>query len=122
MEHVHTRIDAPITLRKHVLEAALLATETGKFKETMQRFADNKKIFRNQLKVLLKQIQTDLETIGKSVPALPPELMGQPMEREHFEQYMSNEERWEEDLDYIRKRLQALHLSAEKHTRKTARM
>ena len=111
MDQIHTRIDTPIACRKKVLEAALLATETLKLRDTVLRLDEGKKIFRNQLRGMIKDMQKQMDNLCKSIPELPEEFTqeGKENELQGYQQFIPTKERIEEDLEDIRKRMRALN-------------
>ena len=110
MENIHTQIDNPLLLRKQMLEAALVATETLRLRDNMKGFGEEKKIFRTQLKEMLKDMRKEMGAFTKIIPRLPEEFRAAMLESgvASFETLRPSRSNIEKDLLSIRKRLDEL--------------
>jgi len=73
MDHIHTRIDEPLDLRKKILESALYATEVLKSSNDFIKFNNDGNLSMNQLKDSLKQLHGELDRLQNILPPLPDE-------------------------------------------------
>lgn len=110
MEHIHTKIDSPLELRKQILESAIDADDMMKNCNSIKQMVDDKDLFFNQIKELLKNLRSEVERFHDSLPPLPQEFKEEPKKKveqksNKYSSYMNEREKLEKGLDDIRKRM-----------------
>ena len=120
--YLHTRIDDAMHLRKELLEAALGSTTALKDVELMCTSLGDSHVFRRELKDALRELRLDVVKLKKSLPVLPKEFHGKgdvereerkefektALVKEHPRDFLSDRERFEEDLVDIKRKIKDL--------------
>lgn len=73
MKHIHTLIQDPLQLRKHLLESALDSTQAMKSVETVKSMESDSTIFRKELRLMMKTLKSSVQKLQTSLPPLPAE-------------------------------------------------
>lgn len=73
MEHIHTKVDDPLDLRKKILESAINATEALKADNDFIKFYNDGNLFMNQFRDSIKQVHNELDRLKDILPPLPDE-------------------------------------------------
>lgn len=112
MDDIHTRIDAPLGLRRSLLESALDAGTMITGLDKVKQITGDKDAFTGQLRELIHQLVDTAQHLHDALPPLPDEFAVKQGERqqnnlrENAQDHEDNErEKLEKDLGEIRKRM-----------------
>mgnify|MGYP001607475821 CR=1 FL=1 len=73
MKHIHTLIQDPLQLRKHILESALDSTQAMKSVETVKSMEQDSTVFRKELRLMMKTLKSSIQKLQTALPPLPAE-------------------------------------------------
>ena len=112
MDDIHTRIDAPLEIRKSLLESAIDAGDMIKGFDKVRQIAGDKDNYTGQLRELIHQLVDTAQHLHDALPPLPNEFAAKQGEkqqnklRENAQDHEENErEKLEKELGDIRKRM-----------------
>ncbi len=118
MDQIHTQITKPLSLRREILEGAVIATEALATCENVQKLLDAHSELRRQTLELCKTLQTETSVLERVLPPLPTEFIKtqrriEPMRSEikqNIPQMMQQPQktRLEQEIEEIRKKLSSL--------------
>ncbi len=110
MDHIHTRIDRPLELRKNILESAIDASDMLKNFDQLKQIVEDKDLFIGQIKQNLNDFTNEVSKLKDILPPIPEEFnekakKAAPKKNGKYVAYMSEREKLENDLNDIRKRM-----------------
>ncbi len=114
MDHIHTRVDRPLELRKHLLESAIDASDMLKSCDRMKQLVSDKDLFTNQIKELLKQLAQEADRLHGALPPVPEDLFknqkkqgvqSPSVKNVQRDAYLNEREKLERDLEEIKRRM-----------------
>ena len=65
MEHIHTRIDNPLELRKDILEAAIEATEMIRANDRILELDKDRQIFKKEIAGMMTDLRASVTKLEK---------------------------------------------------------
>jgi|GEM_PF-4679773 hypothetical protein len=122
MKNIHTLIQDPLQLRKHLLESALDSTQAMKSVETVKSMETDSLVFRKELRLMMKTLKNSVQKLQTALPPLPSEFNTPSREPESEKKTLMAKERIpvsekvtlfakehvREDLDDIKQRISTL--------------
>ncbi len=120
MRHIHTLIEDPLQLRKKILESALHSTEALKNVDSILQVDGDMRVFRKELKMMVKTLRNSVNKLQLSLPGLPSEFTAPQLavnkndaqEQPPADQIvmaLPDRNQIEADLEDIRKKIRMLH-------------